>query len=251
MKGLKYLFLFVCAQFLFIFGLTAQTTITVGTQGLQSGTTGISPYNYYWESRRVQFVYTASEITAAGGVAGSITSLAWDVSEINGGNLLNYEIRMAHTSATDASAHNNASLTTVKTAHTLTPGSTGWRTISFDNSFNWNGTDNILVDVCWGVNPTYASNGQIWMYNSSANQTRSINSTSTNQCGNSTTGTRTYKPRVQLTFTPACNAPAANITQICSGDYTSYNLDIDVTALGDAPTVNITDELRLILQELV
>jgi hypothetical protein len=183
----------------------AQTTITIGTQVVQSGTTGISPYNYFWESRRVQFVYTASEIIAAGGFAGTISAIAFDVSQVNGGNLLNYTVRMAHTTATDASSHNNATLTVVKNPHTLTPGSTGWRTISFDNNFEWNGTDNILVDICWGVNTGYASNGQVWLYNNVANQMRAVNSSSTNQCGNPTTTARSGKPRVQFTITPAAN----------------------------------------------
>ena len=202
MKNLSYkkFFVFFTAVIISSTMLTAQTTITIGSQTVASGTSNISPYNYYWESRRVQFVYTAAEITAAGGSAGMISAIAWDVSELNGGDLLNYEIKLAHTTATDASSHNTATLTTVKAAHTFTPGSAGWRTITFDAYFNWNGVDNILVDVCWGVNSGYGSNGQVWMYNNASAQTRSVNSVSTNQCGQTTTGTRTYKPRVSYNF---------------------------------------------------
>jgi hypothetical protein len=196
--------------------IEAQTTITLGTQVVQSGTTSISPYNFYWESRRVQFVYTSSEILAAGGYAGQITAIAWDVSQVNGGNLLNYTIRMAHTTATDASSHNTATLTEVKAPHTLTPGSEGWRTITFDNPFNWNGTDNILVDVCFGVNTSYALNGQVWMYNNVANQTRGVQSSTSNQCGSTTTTTRSGKPRVQLTFAPQTNMTIDNSNVIQS-----------------------------------
>lgn len=185
--------------------LYQQTVVTIGTQEFQSGTTGISPYNYYWESRRVQFVYTAAEINAAGGFAGDISAIAFDVSQVNGGDLVNYTVSMAHTSATDASSHNTATLTTVKNAHTLTPGTTGWRTITFDNNFLWNGTDNILVDVCWGVNSGWASNGQVWLYNNVSNQMRGVYSSSSNQCGTTTTTTRNGKPRVQFTITSTAN----------------------------------------------
>jgi len=219
----------------------SQTTITIGAQTTQSGTSGASPYNYAWESRRVQFVYTKAEIDAAGGFAGAISAIAWDVSEINSGSLLNYTIRLAHTTATDASSHNAASLTTVKNAHTLTAGSTGWRTIAFDSNFNWNGTDNLLVDVCWGVNSGYGYNGQVYMYNNVANQTISVYSTSANQCGTSTSTTRNYKPRVQLTIGATCNAPIATITKTCATDFASYSLAVNVTDLGDATGVDITD----------
>lgn len=214
--------------------------ITLGTQVTQSGTSGISPYNYFYESRRVQFVYTRTEIIAAGGSAGLITAIAWDVSQVTGGNLSNYTIRMAHTSASDASSHNAASLTTVKNAHTLTPGTTGFRTITFDNNFCWNGSDNILVDVCWGVNGGFASNGQVWMYNNVANQTRAVNSSTTSQCGNNTTTARNYKPRAQLTISPI-TLPIATFTKTCAPDYQSYSLSIQITNLGSFTSVDITD----------
>lgn len=222
------------------FDIYSQTTITIGTQLTQSGTTGASPYNYSWEASRVQFVYTKEEIEAAGGSSGIISSIAWDVSEVNGGNLLNYQIRMAHTSASDASSHNTATLSTVKTAHTLSPGSTGWRTISFDNPYMWNGTDNLLVDVCFGVNSGYAYNGQVYMYNNVSNQTRSIRSINESRCAANTNVSRNYKPRVQFTFT-SCNPPQASVVKNCSHDFTSYDLEIEITDLGDATGVDISD----------
>ncbi|MHC1738157.1 MAG: T9SS type A sorting domain-containing protein [Ignavibacteriaceae bacterium] len=182
--------------------LSGQTTVTLGTQLFTSGASSISeisPYNYYYKSRRVQFVYTASEILAAGGFAGSIISMAIDVSQINGGDLSNYTIKMGHTTATDASSHNTATLTTVKNAHTLIPGLTGWRTITFDTGFPWNGTENLLVDICWGVNAGSGSNGEVWLYNSSLNQMRGV-AGSTDKCGSTTTSTTIGKPRAQFTI---------------------------------------------------
>lgn len=232
---------FICYIILFSANKVSAQTITIGAQTIQSGTSGISPYNYAYESRRVQFIYTKDEIESAGGFAGAISSIAWDVSQINGGELSNYEIRFAHTTATDVSAHRSEALTTVKGSHTLTPGTIGWRTIDFDNNFAWNGTDNILVDVCFGVNSGFAFNGQIWMFNDVANQTRGSASISVNQCGVTTTTARNYKPRVQLTFIIACNAPTTSMTRICAPDYQSYSVSIEVTALGDATSIDITD----------
>ncbi|MBM3436688.1 MAG: hypothetical protein FJY07_10790, partial [Bacteroidetes bacterium] len=175
-------------------------TITIGTQVVQRGTSGIGPTNYYWESRRIQWVILASEITTAGGSGGNITAMAFDVSQIAGGNLANYTVKMGHTTAIDASSHNTATLTQVVNPHSFTPGATGWRTLTFNTPFPWDGLSNIVVDVCWGVNSGYGSNGQVWLYNNVANQMRGVYSGSANQCGNTTTTTRSGKPRIQLTL---------------------------------------------------
>jgi hypothetical protein len=186
-----------------IFG---QTTVTIGTQSTETSAAAFvaTPYNYYIESRRVQILYTAAEIIAAGGSAGTISSLAWDVSQVNGGNLLNYTINMANTASANLSAHDATGSTTVRNAATLTPGSTGWRTITFDTPFSWNGTSNLLIDVCWGVNSGWDGSGKIWLYDTgSSNVMRGIDNLSTTRCGVSTTATATGKPRIQLTITPA------------------------------------------------
>jgi hypothetical protein len=204
----------------------SQTTITIGTQEVQSSIYGDSPYNYYWESRRIQFVYTKAEINTNGQTgAANLTAIAWDVSQVNGGNLINYTIKIAHTTSSDAAAHNSASLTTVKNAHTLIPGSTGWRTITFDTPFSWNGNDNILVDVCWGVNSGYSSTGRVYVFNNVANQIRTIRDVSSNMCSSTTTTSVNYKPRVQLTFVASCTTPTSytvsGTAEVCNNGETS------------------------------
>src|SRR5687768_10552375 len=60
--------------------LTAQTDIAIGT-----GTTGNNNTSYpcplqdFYEGSRMQFLYTAAELTAAGMMPGNITSLKFDV----------------------------------------------------------------------------------------------------------------------------------------------------------------------------
>lgn len=191
----------------------SQVTITIGTQVVQSGTSGIGPTNYYWESRRIQWVMTASEILAAGGYAGNIISIAYDQSQLAGGNLLNYQIKLGHTTATNAASHNTAPLTLVYSTSAFTPGNLGWRTIVFDTPFAWDGVNNILFDVCWGVNAGWSSTGQVWLYNNVANQMRGVFSSSANVCNSTTTATRSGKPRMQITFAPAGGvAPPGNFT---------------------------------------
>ena len=40
-----------------VFSVATAATITLGTQVVASGTTGIGPTNYYWEARRIQWVF--------------------------------------------------------------------------------------------------------------------------------------------------------------------------------------------------
>ncbi len=216
-----------------------QTTVTIGTQEVQSGTQGISPYNYYWESRRVQFVYTAAEIAAAGGSAGVISQISFNVSQVNGGTLANYQVRMAHTTATNAASHNTATLTTVRSSANLTAGSTGWRDIPFTTNFTWNGTSNLLVDVCWGVNSGYSSTGQVWMFNSASNGTRGVTSSTSTLCGTNVSTSRTYKPQVRFLLTPSCTAPTTQASGLTTGLTSTTSANVTVGTRGNGNSVLI------------
>jgi len=59
-----------------VFSLSlSAVTVTIGT-----GTTSSNyPFTTYWMDGRTQMLYPASEITANGGVAGNITSIAFNV----------------------------------------------------------------------------------------------------------------------------------------------------------------------------
>jgi hypothetical protein len=219
--------------------------IIVGTQTSAVGgpTSSPTPYNFLWESRRVQFVYTATELTAAGATAGPIKSLSWDVLNLIGGTLQNYQIRMANVPETNVAAHNTAALTTVRNAAALPPGNTGWYDIPFDVNFTWDGTSSILVDVCWGVNSSFQASGIIWMYNNVASQRRTINSGSINQCGNNTTTAAALKPRIRFLFdlpdcagTPTGGTGAASVASVCP----STTSNLSVTGASDATTDGFT-----------
>jgi hypothetical protein len=183
-----------------------QLNVVVGTQDFDSGDDP-SPYTNYRKSRRIQFVYTASEIntalTTAGlstGTARDIQALAWDViGNHSMMDLTNYEIYMGHTTATDASSHSNDATSQVKASHTFSPDGTGWQQIDFDTDFAWDGSSNIIVDICWHT--SYSSNNaSVWMYNNVADQIREQYSSFSSQCGALTQYTFNGKPRVRLTF---------------------------------------------------
>ena len=190
------------------------TTITLGSGTSQSGAYDPSPANVFWESRHLQFVYTKSEINAQG-ISGPhlLKSIAFNVSQAADKTHSNYKIRIGHTTATDASSNINTTLTQVYSASSVSFNSSGWKTFTFTTPFQWNGIDNIVVDICWGINSDYSGSGQVYVYTPEVtNGIGYINSSSQSMCSEAITGSMNLKPQVKLTFEPT--APS---NDNCSG----------------------------------
>jgi Secretion system C-terminal sorting domain len=204
-----------CASLFFAFfaSISAQTIVipASGALTIQGGaTSAATPWNYFWESRRMQFIYTKSEIDAsilaAGGTTGSpitFNNLAWDVTidMTSAQSLTGYTLKFAHTTATSLGT---TFITGTGTATVFGPttvfgsSSVGWKTFNLTN-FTWNSTENLLVEVCWGVNSGYVGTGSINMFTPAAvTATGNISSTA-QQCGGGVTpSTNVLKPRLQL-----------------------------------------------------
>ncbi|MBK7085200.1 MAG: hypothetical protein IPH53_11235 [Flavobacteriales bacterium] len=134
----------------------AQVQYNVVPAGGAAGNTNsvsADPINRYYNSLRYQVVYTAAELTAAGMPSGCVISrLAWNVTE-SSSSLANYTIKMGHTAATNSAAHNADATSTVKNAFTYAV-ATGFNDITFDAAFTWDGTSNLVVEICTGpANP--------------------------------------------------------------------------------------------------
>lgn len=151
---------------------TAQITVTLppDTDQTQNNPVGPSPYNHFMASRHLQALYTASELVNAGASAGNVQSLAFFVTELNQGDLEGYTIRMANTLATSLASPVMAGLQTVRDAAPLPPGNLGWYTIPFDTPFAWDGSSNLVVDICFGPNASTSASGRVGIYNNIPDQ---------------------------------------------------------------------------------
>ena len=111
-------------------------------------------YTYYHDSR-TQVIYLASEI----GSEGTITALGLDVATVPGQIMNNWTIRMKHTTM---SSYSTASLDatgwTIVYQGNEPIGITGWRTFNFSTPFEYNGSDNLLVDFSHN-NTSYSTYG--------------------------------------------------------------------------------------------
>jgi hypothetical protein len=124
---------------------TSLSTDTIGSGAISSS----APFGASLPVSRTQFLWKASELTAAGVTAGDITGLQFFLNAL-GGTTRNMTIRIQATaldSLTNAT-FTNAGFTTVYAQNT-TFASTGWNSLQFATAFNWNGTSNLLIEITY------------------------------------------------------------------------------------------------------
>jgi hypothetical protein len=127
----------------------------LGTATVGNGTTTTSATSQptafcnRWPSYRMQLVYTAAELHAAGLSAGNITSMAFNIASPGDENFNdNFVVQMGTTASSTLTAFESTTgFTTVFPAATYTHTNSGVQTIPFSTPFVWNGTSNIIIDM--------------------------------------------------------------------------------------------------------
>lgn len=131
---------------------------TVGTASLTNLSYSYpAPYgNYYWGAKN-QFLILASELSAAGIVAGNITSLGFFATNLNASAALtNYNMSIATTTITSLSTFTTAGLTTYFTTPSYIP-VLGFNTHVLSTPYVWDGVSNIILETCFN-NSSFTNN---------------------------------------------------------------------------------------------
>lgn len=210
----------------------AQTDYTIGTGTSTNSSTGLpSPYFDYYEGDRQQYLYRASELTAAGMTAGMITAIKWDVVNVNGANPQGWSLYIGSTStnALSSTFQPTPSYQVEGPAPTSFSPTSGTNVHQLAVPFYWDGVENIIIQVCHGV----GSGCRGWTRNAAVRySTTSFYSTTYyrtdcngSQCGR-TSGTRSKnRPNITLSWSPVPtdNAGVAEIVNppvnFCAGNY--------------------------------
>ncbi|PKO97543.1 MAG: hypothetical protein CVU14_10760, partial [Bacteroidetes bacterium HGW-Bacteroidetes-9] len=207
--------------------------IQIGT-----GTTTMSqPYNTLWEDSRTQMIYDASEILAAGGVPGSITSIAFNVTLVNGYVMNGFNIDMQNYSGSTLSAYVNSGWTNTYSG-TYTVAGTGWQFITLTTPFNWDGTSNLLINVCFD-NTGY--NGAS-LVNGSAVASKTFGGAADGQVGCSMSGGNVLatRPNIQMTLIPSSVLPMGIVQGFVTNGYGVPLPGATVGAQGSSGTYTAT-----------
>ena len=104
----------------------------------------------------LQFMLQPAELTAAGVRPNvPISQIAFDIITKNSTTpFVGYTVAMANSASADLSTAFATGLTTVYTGNVTT--NAGWDSLNFTTNFSWDGTSNVVVDVCYGYNAAAA-----------------------------------------------------------------------------------------------
>jgi hypothetical protein len=118
---------------------------------------------------RTDYLYTSAEILANGGAPGMITQVGFTVVTADPAAMNGFKVKFQHTSMTSLTGFTSTGWTTCYDAPYTIPG-TGLQYISLSTPFQWNGTSNLLMEICYNnsaytqystVNSTAAA-GMYW-----------------------------------------------------------------------------------------
>jgi len=180
---------------------TSTSTAQVGTAATTSASNNITTFAGVFNSSRFQYLYLANELNAAGITgASTITQLGLNVSAVTGSNVYqNFTVKMGCTGQNALTTNYINGLQTVFNAKPFVI-SNGIDYLAFDNTYDWDGVSNIVVEICFN-NAVTSPNSSIY-YSTTAFQSGLYYSANTSACSNSTGTTVSTRPN---TYFKSCS----------------------------------------------
>ncbi|HTE32305.1 MAG TPA: hypothetical protein VK666_18115 [Chryseolinea sp.] len=236
--------------------MQAQTDISIGTGTVGNGSTAYPcPLQDYYEGSRSQYLYLASELHTAGMNAGMITSLKFQVTDLLATGIIeNYAIKIGGTTIATLGAGANWEpvINTVFGPINYQPVA-GVNAITLTTPYSWNGTDNIIIEICNGDNNT--NSGTLYTHNPTVPWTTGLSFNGShssrddnqdnlcNETGATNSGTQTTRPNITFAWIPAVactGTPVAGTavsmpTSICLGQ--SFTLSLTGQTIASAISI--------------
>jgi len=188
------------------------TSYSVGNGTTATGPSGTSneagsPFMGYYHDGKWQAIYTAAELNALGFTAGLITDLAFNISTLNSTlPYSNFTISLGCTqdSFDVTSPSFLGSVTTVYTG-SVTP-NLGWTTFPFTNGYEWNGVDDLLVEVCFD-NTTFTNYDHVFYTQTSNISVIYRRADFDSGCSLAALNTTDRRPNIRINTCPVVAAP--------------------------------------------
>jgi hypothetical protein len=246
--------------FVLILILTASTNVLAQDVAIGTGTTSNTEWVYPTPfpdkdgSTRTQFLYLASELTAAGMTPGTIDAIRFTVTDLgiyfdpatSVIDRLSIKIGGTSTTSLDANAWETVP-NIVRDAADYLP-VPGVNSFTFSTPFFWNGVDNIVLEICTDGTISGSRNGQVqvqWTTGLPFNGSHTIGELFTGGMCDATNynnqGDQTSRPNIIFHFTPAPPCTSAGLTagnavakvnRVCSGEPIELSLSGSTIATG-------------------
>ncbi len=195
---------------LYKFKIISRVTACIGT-----GTSAVGyPYYTLYMDSKTDMLYSASDIIAAGGGAGYISQVGFNVASVGAPAMGGFEIKIQTSSLNSLTGFTTAGWTTCYTG-TYTPPGTGWQYITLQTPFLWNGTSNVLMEICFDNN-AWTSNSTVYSTTASA---MTWHNHLDNSTGCSLTGGTAQTTRPNICFTIDLVVGSQNSQQIVPSVY--------------------------------
>ena len=203
---------------------------------------------------KFQYVIPANELISSGMTEQTtINSMGMEVSTATGEPIQNFKIKVKHTTKNQANYQFESSGFTEVLSFPLMTVGEGWNTHNFTTPFEWNGTNNLLVEVTyattsfnpWQGNVSYV--GSEYSYNTTGYSQQSSQITGTNA-----SSVASFRPnmkfgidKIQATDTlRVCDFTMLNTTD----DYDAYSWLINGSSDGTQLRYSVLDPKEVILQ---
>ncbi|REJ81423.1 MAG: PKD domain-containing protein [Bacteroidetes bacterium] len=198
------------------FGLQSVILGTGTTTNTTSSVTAAAYPTYYGNGRQ-QYLIRSIDLTNLGLTAGDIGAIAFNINGTvgNPATLNGYTIKLAHTSVTTlTSTMQNPTFTTVFGPLNYTPLTNQWNTHNFSQVFTWNGSSNLLIDICFSNQVTGQSSYQNFISAAGYTGTAFYRADGTGGAGactaNTGNGTSGNRPNMTITKYPAPTTSVSN-----------------------------------------
>lgn len=218
--------------------------VTIGSGGALSSNSGSSPFSQNWESNHSQYLILASELNAMGLAPGSITALSFNITTKSSTfPFSGYTVRIANTTLTTLTGLSGLPTFTTVYGPLAYTSVLGNNLFNFTNPFSWDGTSNLIIDICFDNDPTGA--GTFWSSNDVVEATAytygpvagryADNNTLCGSLTNGTAVTNTLLPVIKFTGNTLCSSPRVQVTATI-GTPLPFTVSNDTTVCSNATT---------------
>lgn len=170
-----------------------------------------TPFTGYWEDAKSQYLFTATELQAMGFQNGLLRSLAFyfsTVSSTNGYSDLTVKLKCTTTNQFVVGSFETGAITVFNTA-LFTP-TTGWNTLTFNSPYIYDGTSNLLVEVCYN-NTNWSADDNIEYSTTPFTSSATMDQDGVVGCA-FTTSEMVYNSRPNMRFNYSANINPSNYT---------------------------------------